>query len=503
MVPPRLPARLPRGIAIPIVAACLALGHITIAPGTIAMAEGSSLESGHERTHCDEFEQTTRHVVLFPEGTVEEQVTREIAGACGQTAMYYADIGVAVATSADPEFATRMGPGRTFSAQQQRHQQQPHEGQATTPTDNTANAAPQLSQAERENVDRADRSDEQWNMRTISAERARSVNSGDRDVSVGILDSGIDAAHPDLDEAIDPDLSVGCLGGEPDSSREAWEPSTSAHGTHIAGTVGAAENGAGINGIAPGVTLASIKVLGPRGYADPEAVVCGLVWAAENEITITNSSYVVEAWSPACAPPEEFDVAREAIARAAEYAASSGTLNIAAATNEGVRLSPAPPRDANLTGEKKCAALPADLPSTLAVSAVGPDEVKAGYSSYGLGVITATAPGGEGDECILSTVPGGYTRICGTSMAAPHVTGAAALVASENPEHGPEQIADVLTSTARPLECPADYDISGDGRQNAYCSGYAGYNGFYGHGLIDAHAALADMDQNDEHDSVN
>jgi subtilisin family serine protease len=91
---------------------------------------------------------------------------------------------------------------------------------------------------------------------------------------------------------------------------------------------------------------------------------------------------------------------------------------------------------------------------------------------------------------VLSTAPGGYEDVCGTSIAAPHVTGVLALIAGANPDAGPDELREVLTSSARPLSCPRDYDRGGNDRQAAYCSGYRAYNGFYGHGLVDAAAAL-------------
>src|SRR5699024_5103019 len=122
----------------------------------------------------------------------------------------------------------------------------------------------------------------------------------------------------------------------------------------------------------------------------------------------------------------------------------------------------------------------------VSVSASDREGRKAGYSAYGIGVIDLTAPGGDRGDCVLSTVPGGYGTLCGTSMAAPHVTGVAALVASQRPGLTAEQLQQVLIGSAAPVPCPEDYDLTGDGTQNAYCEGYAGFNGFYGHGRVDA-----------------
>jgi subtilisin family serine protease len=122
---------------------------------------------------------------------------------------------------------------------------------------------------------------------------------------------------------------------------------------------------------------------------------------------------------------------------------------------------------------------------------VGESKIKAGYSSYGLGVIDVTAPGGDSGQCVLSTVSAGYAPLCGTSMAAPHVAGVVALMASAHPGYTSAQLRKTLDEQARPIACPGDYDLNGDGTQDAYCAGYASYNGFYGHGMVDALAAVA------------
>nr|WP_243769973.1 S8 family serine peptidase [Amycolatopsis acidicola] len=413
---------------------------------------------------CATAGQDQRYLLVFPQGTAPDAANRQVTAACGATTVFYPQISVGVATAADPGFAGRFGADRVFAAR---------------PGHRSARA--KLPESDPGDVSSADRTGEQWDMAAIGAPGA-----GSPDVVVGVLDSGIEADHPELSRAIDRDDSAGCLTGKPDQDENAWLPTTSAHGTHVAGIVAAADDGRGVTGVAPGVRVASVKVIDDSGYVAPEAAVCGLMWAAQRHMAVANSSFVVDPWGLACSHGPGQDVVREAISRAVEYSTTAGTLDVAAASNESVNLTPS--SHASASG---CEALPAGLRDVVTVSAVGQDDVKAGYSSYGLGVVDLAAPGGSGEDCVLSTVPGGYGRMCGTSMAAPHVAGVAAAVASEHPGLGPEGLRDALNAGTRAIPCPADYDPNGDGQQDGFCAGYTGYNGFYGHGLVDLPGALA------------
>ncbi|MFD8498735.1 S8 family serine peptidase [Amycolatopsis sp. NPDC059657] len=464
-----------RVLARPLVALGCAALVIALVTGPADADEASST--------CPSAGRALRYVTVFARGTTQAEAESQITTACGATTVYYPQIAVGVATSPDPRFGERFGADRAFSAQAERLATQQNLAVKPTP------ARSELPQTDPAKVPAADRADEQWDMKAINAVAARAVNPGKRSVVVGVLDSGVDPAHPDLAPALAADESAGCLTGAPDTSPRAWVPTTSAHGTHVAGTIAAADDGKGVTGVAPGVRIASVKVIDDRGYVDPEAAVCGLMWAAKQHMKVTNSSFFVDPWSLSCAHNKDHRVVREVLARAVDYSTSAGTLNIAAATNEAVNLTPSPRSgSAKATG---CEALPAGLRDVVAVSAVGADRIKAGYSSYGLGVIDVTAPGGDPGECVLSTVPGGYAPLCGTSMAAPHVAGVVALMASAHPGYGPRQLRKTLDAQAQPIACPDDYDLTGDGTQDAYCAGYEGYNGFYGHGMADAMAAVA------------
>ncbi|MGK4580893.1 S8 family serine peptidase [Kitasatospora sp. HPMI-4] len=294
-----------------------------------------------------------------------------------------------------------------------------------------------------------------------------------RRVLVAVLDSGVDDTHPDLRSAVDPAASASCADGRPDPRYGAWRPDEgvpeSGHGTHVAGIVGAAQDGKGVVGVAPGVRIAAVRLLGPLGQYYTENIVCGLLWAADHGARAINDSYFADPWKYNC--PEDPDQAAliAAVGRAVAYAQRQGAVVVASAGNDGQDLGAArsdqrspndrtsgPAQDRNLGTE--CIRLPGELPGVVTVGAVDRSGAPAGYSNYGHGRITLTAPGGDPDTGalggIVSDWPGGqYAALAGTSMAAAHVTGAVAVVAAEHPDFGPDRTVALLTRTAA-ANCP-------------------------------------------------
>ncbi|HET6738138.1 MAG TPA: S8 family serine peptidase, partial [Kribbella sp.] len=328
------------------------------------------------------------------------------------------------------------------------------------------------------------REGDQWDMVQIKADQAHQVTDGSRKVLVGINDSGVDDTHPDLAPNFDAADSVSCIkNGVPDRTVGAWRPTTSSHGTHVAGTVAAARNGVGIVGVAPGVRIASVKVVNDNGFIYPEYSICGIVWAAEHHMAVTNHSYFIDPFEFWCADNGDQGAVQEAVRRAYAWATGQGTLSVAAAGNSNYDLankttdsgSPNDSTAVTRTINNNCLDMPTELPGVITVASTTQTRARSSFSNFGLHKIDVAAPGSS----ILSTLPGGgYGYMSGTSMASPHVTGIAALLKSTHPAWGPRDLERALQREADDTACPATPD--------ARCTGTTANNAFYGEGIADA-----------------
>jgi subtilisin family serine protease len=347
----------------------------------------------------------------------------------------------------------------------------------------------------------------QWSVRQIKADQANAITGGSRNVLVGVLDSGIEATHPDLAANIDASKSVGCTDqGVPNTSPAAWAPTTSTHGTHVAGTIAAARNGIGVAGVAPNVRLAAVKVVDDEGFIYPEYAICGFVWAAEHGMDVTNNSYFIDPFFLWCKTDRDQSAVLQAVRRAVDYSVRKDVVNVAALGNSNWDLShpitdsgsPNNGTPVTRTVGNECMDIPAELPGVVSVSAVGPEARKSYYSNYGVIETDVTAPGGDalqpaptpdGNGRILSTVVGGgYGYSQGTSMASPHATGVIALLRSKHPGYSVGRVFATLGAEADQIACPpgGTYDPTGTGQFLANCQGGRSGQGFYGDGLIDA-----------------
>lgn len=426
-------------------------------------------------------------------------VERAIERAGGTVFVSYArDVGVIVARSTNPDFAAQVRRARGVAlVGASRTAAIPASIDEPTVVEPAAQAG---TTAEGEDPLEA----QQWDMKQIKADQAHQVSLGSRRVIVGVLDSGVDSSHPDLAAQVDASQSVSCIdGGRPNTDPASWQPTTSGHGTHVAGTVAAAKNGVGIVGVAPGVRIASVKVADDAGFIYPEYAVCGFVWAGKHRFDITNNSYFVDPWLYNCPDDPDQQAISVAVQRAIAFANRNGVLSVSSAGNDNVDLankttdtsSPDDSTPVSRTVTNDCIKLPAEVPGVVAVSATGGQRLKASYSNYGLNVVDVAAPGGDRFQdagvgiprSVLSTLPGGrWGGLNGTSMASPHVAGVLALLASTHPHAGPIALRTLLELQADPQACPETYDIDGDGDVDAVCTDNRFATGFYGRGLADA-----------------
>ncbi|POX47235.1 peptidase S8 [Streptomyces sp. Ru71] len=448
-------------------------------------------------------------------GTIAS-VQRAITAHGGTIVATYARIGVFVVHSANPDFGKEIrevrgvqSAGATRTA--------PLSAAGTT----EEGAVQYLSQAQAAQVTQGAAAGEepleadQWDLRAIGADKAAKTNPGSRNVTVAVIDTGVDDTHPDLAPNFSRSQSANCVGGVADTSEGAWRPYNPAedyHGTHVAGEIAAARNGIGVAGVAPGVKVAGIKVSDPKdGLFYPENVVCAFVFAADHGVEITNNSYYVDPWLYNCMDDPDQRAIVDAVNRAQQYAQRKGTLNVASAGNSNDDLDSdalvddSSPDDATpvtrTIDPHECFDVPTQLPGVVTVSATGVTGAKSYYSSYGLGVVDVAAPGGDKYKIpdtpskngrILSTMPNNqYGFLQGTSMASPHVAGVAALLKSAHPHATPAQLRALLKAQADNPGCPAGpYDGDGDGVVDATCVGGERVNGFYGFGIVDALRAV-------------
>ncbi|NOH00801.1 MAG: S8 family serine peptidase [Chloroflexi bacterium] len=342
------------------------------------------------------------------------------------------------------------------------------------------------------------RFDLQWGHDAVDAPEAWDEGYRGAGVRVAVLDTGFDLDHPDLAPNINFALSFNFVAGETLSYAL---PDPFSHGTHVAGTIAAADNAFGTIGVAPEAELVLVKVLGDEGSGSFADVISGIVYAADVDADIINMSLGATLErngfcdSEGCMTATEVAALVNAIKRATTYADQQGTTIIAAAGNAAIDLD----HTDNLIH------VPSALPKVLSISATAPigwatdpgniflDNL-ASYSNYGQSAIDFGAPGGDfvypgNESCTIA----GLTRPCwvfdlvfstgsnlnpnlasyywsaGTSMAAPHVSGVATIIIGKNGgDMPPAQVEAALRASADDLGKPGNDDAYGAGRVNAY-----------------------------------
>jgi subtilisin family serine protease len=336
------------------------------------------------------------------------------------------------------------------------------------------------------------------------------------------------------------------------------------HGTHVASTIASPINGLGIAGVAPNVTLVNLRAGQDAGFFFLQATLDALTYAGDIGVDVVNMSFFTDPWlfncvnNPGDTPAEQAEqrTIRTATQRALDYASRHGVLPVAAEGNEAMDLgnpttddtSPDFPagaahhRDVN----NSCITVPTESNGVVVVSATGPTTRKAYYSNWGTEQTDVAAPGGDAYDSpdntldvrglVLAAYPlnvaqaegtlnpdgtpktpfvvrdckgtvcGYYQYLQGTSMAAPHAVGVAALIVSHfgRPDrvHGGLGLATASTrsklyDTAVQHACPQPrlfhytrIRAAGPVESDAFCAGPASKNGFYGHGIVNAYLAV-------------
>src|SRR6266852_3598394 len=409
------------------------------------------------------------YLVVYHDQALPADAAATIAGAGGAVVATYGDIGVAVASSDRTAFRANLikdsrieGVSATPALATRLNDDSVVDNASTTAMTNAVTSM-------------------QWDMDQIQAPAAHAINSGSPSVTVGDIDTGLDFTHPNLAPNVDFGKSVSCIGSKTDTSPSAWNDDNG-HGTHTAGTIAAANVGFGIVGVAPKVKIAAIKTGDAAGFFFPEAVVCAFMWAGTHNIQVTNNSYLAHPTQDVTSPDNTTPVTREI-------------------TNA-------------------CAVIPVEVPGVVGVSGDGNKLMKSFFSSYGVGATQVVAPGGDSILQVTAAAPNGrvlstwpmsqiggcrpswrvfdngalYCYQQGTSMASPHVAGVAALIVSMGIT-SPGAVTARLDNTADPMPCPADVSMYAffpavDNGAPQTCQGGSGYNSWFGHGQVNALAAV-------------
>ncbi|MDP9861940.1 MULTISPECIES: S8 family peptidase [Streptosporangium] len=325
------------------------------------------------------------------------------------------------------------------------------------------------------------------------------------------------------------------------------------HGTHVASTVASPINGLGVAGVAPQVSLVNLRAGQDSGMFFLKPSIDALTYAADAGIDVVNMSYYIDPWlfnckaNPADSKAEQLEQRGVVIGmqRALDYARKRGVTLISALGNDLIDLgrprydmsSPDHPADSARVREidNSCLSVPSESKGVISVAAVGVSKRKAYYSDYGVEQTDLAAPGGDGYDgtggsdvtrTVLAAAPENvlraeglisrdgtpknrsvvrdchdgtcayYQYLAGTSMAAPHATGVAAILISRfgRPGKGglsmpPAEVERLLYATATKHACPSPrkyvYRIK-DQKISQTCQGAKSRNGFYGRGIVNA-----------------
>jgi subtilisin len=274
-----------------------------------------------------------------------------------------------------------------------------------------------------------------WGVDRVDAEVAHANGSTGDGIDVAIVDTGIDSDHPDLQANLGEGVAITECGdggftcffsGNSNDCNEPWDDDND-HGTHCAGTANAVNNSEGVVGVSTEATLHAVKVLDCAGSGAFSDIAAGIEAVANKGWDVASMSLGASSGS-------------QAVKDACQFAADNGVFLVAAAGNSGECTD--------------CVGFPAAYDTVMAVSSTNSNDGLSSFSSTGPEVEIA-APGSN----INSTVPGGYAEFSGTSMACPHVAGAAGQLLADG--YGPGEARSRLKNTAEDIGLASNESGSG------------------------------------------
>jgi subtilisin family serine protease len=409
------------------------LGILAVACTTVVATASAASGTPQDAAQSASSGATTEYVVAYSGS--EQAATAAIQAAGGSVKDVTAQVGLALVTSTDGAFMDKVRTRAEIRGAAKNHSVgtsrlgMPHRfagerlsaaERAQAARDASASADASTSTTSSEPL-----AGRQWDMRMIDAEAAQRTATG-KGVDVGIMDTGIDARHPDIAPNFDAKRSrnfttdIPAIDG-PCEYRGCKDPANvdnDGHGTHVSGIIAAADNHFGIGGVAPDATLVNVRAGQDSGYFFLYETVKALVYSGDIHLDVVNMSFYTDPWLYNCTSRDEYvsgtvtdsELAEQRLISklllgAVEYAHSRGVTLVAAAGNEHTDLaaptridetSPDYPPDTARPRVVKntCLNLPSEAPQVISVSSVGPSGTKADYSSYGFGDVEIAAPGG-------------------------------------------------------------------------------------------------------------
>lgn len=265
-----------------------------------------------------------------------------------------------------------------------------------------------------------------WGIKQIKAPQAWSISTGHR-MKIAVIDTGVDFAHPDLKYSLTRGINL--------VHRNIPPYDDNGHGTHISGTIAAANSTQGMIGVAPRSVVYPVKAFDHNGSAFVSDIILAIDWCVRAEIDIINMSFGMQTRSRTL-----LDIVGKAN--------QAGVIIVASSGNDGKR---------------RTADYPARYPQTISVGATDRNRKIPAFSNRGQ-FVDIYAPG---DKIVSAWLQGKYHEMSGTSMATSHVSGAIALLLAQKPDlKKTATIKALLRRTSSPLKLKKGYSVS-DGEVNA------------------------------------